>query len=135
MTYNCSSNLVLILMWSLASYKCHFMNLLKSWLFLFLFRQHMRDCILNQSQLFQDLLSYNLSLIKCSDFSTDEEIRVAASNYILCTVCFCILTIYDCIITMIENEFLALNIISYYSWKYCTWKQKCKCRLFVFIHR
>ncbi|XP_051886701.1 zinc finger C3H1 domain-containing protein-like isoform X2 [Pristis pectinata] len=44
--------------------------------------QHMRDCILNQSQLFQDLLSYNLSLIKCSDFSTDEEIRVAAENYV-----------------------------------------------------
>ncbi|XP_067906526.1 zinc finger C3H1 domain-containing protein isoform X2 [Heterodontus francisci] len=44
--------------------------------------QHMRDCILNQCQLFQDLLSYNLSLIKCSDFSTDEEIRVAAENYV-----------------------------------------------------
>ncbi|XP_078424042.1 zinc finger C3H1 domain-containing protein isoform X1 [Cetorhinus maximus] len=44
--------------------------------------QHMRDCILNQCQLFQDLLSYNLSLIKCSDFSTDEEIRVAAENYL-----------------------------------------------------
>ncbi|XP_032894069.1 zinc finger C3H1 domain-containing protein isoform X2 [Amblyraja radiata] len=44
--------------------------------------QHMRDCILNQSQLFQDLLSYNLSLIKCSDFSTDEEIRVAAKNHV-----------------------------------------------------
>ncbi|XP_062913789.1 zinc finger C3H1 domain-containing protein [Mobula hypostoma] len=44
--------------------------------------QHMRDCILNQSQLFQDLLSYNLSLIKCSAFSTDEEIRVAAENYV-----------------------------------------------------
>uniref|UniRef100_UPI00398EBB42 zinc finger C3H1 domain-containing protein-like isoform X2 n=1 Tax=Pristiophorus japonicus TaxID=55135 RepID=UPI00398EBB42 len=44
--------------------------------------QHMRDCILNQCQLFQDLLSYNLSLIKCSDFSTDEEIRVSAENYV-----------------------------------------------------
>ncbi|XP_059508466.1 zinc finger C3H1 domain-containing protein isoform X2 [Stegostoma tigrinum] len=44
--------------------------------------QHMRDCILNQGQLFQDLLSYNLALIKCSDFSTDEEIRVAAENYV-----------------------------------------------------
>ncbi|XP_069760161.1 zinc finger C3H1 domain-containing protein-like isoform X2 [Narcine bancroftii] len=44
--------------------------------------QHMRDCILNQSQLFQDILSYNLPLIKCSDFSTDEEIRVAAEHYV-----------------------------------------------------
>ncbi|GCB70448.1 hypothetical protein scyTo_0008580 [Scyliorhinus torazame] len=44
--------------------------------------QHIRDCILNQCQLFQDLLSYNLSLIKCSDFSTDDEIRVAAENYV-----------------------------------------------------
>uniref|UniRef100_H2ZZS1 Zinc finger C3H1-type containing n=1 Tax=Latimeria chalumnae TaxID=7897 RepID=H2ZZS1_LATCH len=44
--------------------------------------QHMRDCTLSRNQLFQDILSYNLPLIGCSESSTDEEIRLAAEKYV-----------------------------------------------------
>uniref|UniRef100_A0A4W3JYY4 Zinc finger C3H1-type containing n=1 Tax=Callorhinchus milii TaxID=7868 RepID=A0A4W3JYY4_CALMI len=44
--------------------------------------QHMRDCTLSRNQLFQDLLSYDLSLVGCTDSSTDEKIRIAAENYV-----------------------------------------------------
>uniref|UniRef100_A0A7M4EI30 Zinc finger C3H1-type containing n=1 Tax=Crocodylus porosus TaxID=8502 RepID=A0A7M4EI30_CROPO len=39
--------------------------------------QHMKDCTLSRKQLFQDILSYNLDLIGCSEKSTDEEISTA----------------------------------------------------------
>uniref|UniRef100_A0A803XPV8 Zinc finger C3H1-type containing n=1 Tax=Meleagris gallopavo TaxID=9103 RepID=A0A803XPV8_MELGA len=39
--------------------------------------QHMKDCTLSRKQLFQDILSYNLELIGCSEKSTDEEISTA----------------------------------------------------------
>lgn len=45
---------------------------------LFYFRQHTQDYTLSRKQLFQDVLSYNLSLIGCSEGSTDEEIAAAA---------------------------------------------------------
>ncbi|OCT88926.1 zinc finger C3H1 domain-containing protein [Xenopus laevis] len=44
--------------------------------------QHMRDCTLSRKQLFQDILSYNLDLIGCSEKSTDEEIEVASEKYV-----------------------------------------------------
>ncbi|KAM9313081.1 zinc finger C3H1 domain-containing protein [Gastrophryne carolinensis] len=44
--------------------------------------QHMRDCTLSRKQLFQDILSYNLDLIGCSEKSTDEEIVAATEKYV-----------------------------------------------------
>ncbi|KAG9490291.1 hypothetical protein GDO78_005923 [Eleutherodactylus coqui] len=44
--------------------------------------QHMRDCTLSRKQLFQDILSYNLDLIGCSEKSTDDEIKAAAEKYV-----------------------------------------------------
>ncbi|XP_056430091.1 zinc finger C3H1 domain-containing protein isoform X2 [Hyla sarda] len=44
--------------------------------------QHMRDCTLSRKQLFQDILSYNLDLIGCSENSTEEEIIAAAEKYV-----------------------------------------------------
>ncbi|ELW67962.1 Zinc finger C3H1 domain-containing protein [Tupaia chinensis] len=44
--------------------------------------QHTQDYTLNRKQLFQDILSYNLSLIGCSETSTDEEIAAAAEKYV-----------------------------------------------------
>lgn len=44
----------------------------------FCFRQHTQDYTLSRKQLFQDILSYNLSLIGCSETSTDDEIAAAA---------------------------------------------------------
>uniref|UniRef100_A0A4X2KHN1 Zinc finger C3H1-type containing n=1 Tax=Vombatus ursinus TaxID=29139 RepID=A0A4X2KHN1_VOMUR len=43
--------------------------------------QHMQDCTFTRKQLFQDILSYNLSLIGCSEKSTEEEITVATGFY------------------------------------------------------
>nr|XP_033490831.1 zinc finger C3H1 domain-containing protein-like isoform X2 [Epinephelus lanceolatus] len=43
--------------------------------------QHMRNCTLTGNQLFQDILSYNLSLIGCSETSSDEDISVATEKY------------------------------------------------------
>lgn len=40
-------------------------------------RQHMRNCTLSGNQLFQDILSYDLSLIGCSDGSSDEDVCAA----------------------------------------------------------
>ncbi|KAJ4919017.1 hypothetical protein JOQ06_021253 [Pogonophryne albipinna] len=37
--------------------------------------QHMRDCTLTGNQLLQDFLSYNLSLIGCSETSSDKDIK------------------------------------------------------------
>ncbi|XP_028843064.1 zinc finger C3H1 domain-containing protein isoform X2 [Denticeps clupeoides] len=44
--------------------------------------QHMRNCTFTGSQLFQDILSYNLSLIGCSESSTTEKISFATEKYI-----------------------------------------------------
>ncbi|KAG8439685.1 hypothetical protein GDO86_005747 [Hymenochirus boettgeri] len=44
--------------------------------------QHMRDCTLSRKQLFQDILSYNLDLIGCSEKSTDEAVDLATEKYI-----------------------------------------------------
>ncbi|XP_059582074.1 zinc finger C3H1 domain-containing protein isoform X3 [Alligator mississippiensis] len=44
--------------------------------------QHMKDCTLSRKQLFQDILSYNLDLIGCSEKSTDEEISTATEKYV-----------------------------------------------------
>ncbi|XP_039988111.1 zinc finger C3H1 domain-containing protein-like isoform X2 [Xiphias gladius] len=44
--------------------------------------QHMRNCTLTGNQLFQDILSYNLSLISCSESSSDEDVSVATEKYI-----------------------------------------------------
>ncbi|XP_015261207.1 PREDICTED: zinc finger C3H1 domain-containing protein isoform X2 [Gekko japonicus] len=44
--------------------------------------QHMKDCTLSRRQLFEDILSYNLALIGCSEKSTDEEISTAAEKYV-----------------------------------------------------
>ncbi|NXA33685.1 ZC3H1 protein, partial [Eudromia elegans] len=44
--------------------------------------QHMKDCTLNRKQLFQDILSYNLELIGCSERSTDDEISTATEKYV-----------------------------------------------------
>ncbi|XP_014826514.1 PREDICTED: zinc finger C3H1 domain-containing protein isoform X3 [Poecilia mexicana] len=43
--------------------------------------QHMRNCTLSGNQLFQDILSYNLTLIGCSESSSDEEVRAATESY------------------------------------------------------
>ncbi|KAG5830577.1 hypothetical protein ANANG_G00312180 [Anguilla anguilla] len=43
--------------------------------------QHMRNCTLNGKQLFQDILSYSLPLIGCSESSTDQEVSVATEKY------------------------------------------------------
>ncbi|XP_033018945.1 zinc finger C3H1 domain-containing protein isoform X1 [Lacerta agilis] len=44
--------------------------------------QHMKDCTLSRRQLFEDVLSYNLALIGCSEKSTDEEISTATEKYV-----------------------------------------------------
>ncbi|XP_029420110.1 zinc finger C3H1 domain-containing protein isoform X2 [Nannospalax galili] len=44
--------------------------------------QHAQDYTLSRKQLFQDILSYNLSLIGCSETSTEEEIASAAEKYV-----------------------------------------------------
>ncbi|XP_018413563.1 PREDICTED: zinc finger C3H1 domain-containing protein [Nanorana parkeri] len=44
--------------------------------------QHMRDCTLSRKQLFQDILSYDLDLIGCSQKSNDEEIMAATEKYV-----------------------------------------------------
>ncbi|XP_026095225.1 zinc finger C3H1 domain-containing protein [Carassius auratus] len=43
--------------------------------------QHMRDCTLTESQLFQDVLSYSLPLIGCSDSSSSADISSATEKY------------------------------------------------------
>ncbi|XP_070763374.1 zinc finger C3H1 domain-containing protein-like [Enoplosus armatus] len=43
--------------------------------------QHMRNCTLTGNQLFQDILSYNLPLIGCSESSSDEDVSVATEKY------------------------------------------------------
>ncbi|XP_029991411.1 zinc finger C3H1 domain-containing protein isoform X4 [Sphaeramia orbicularis] len=44
--------------------------------------QHMRNCTLTGNQLFQDILSYNLPLISCSESSSDGDISAATEKYI-----------------------------------------------------
>ncbi|XP_054633204.1 zinc finger C3H1 domain-containing protein-like isoform X2 [Dunckerocampus dactyliophorus] len=44
--------------------------------------QHMRSCTLTGSLLFQDVLSYNLSLIGCSESSTDSQVSAATEKYL-----------------------------------------------------
>ncbi|KAG7276739.1 hypothetical protein CRUP_030356 [Coryphaenoides rupestris] len=44
--------------------------------------QHMRNCVLSGTQLFQDIVSYNLPLIGCSESSSDEDVRVCTEKYI-----------------------------------------------------
>ncbi|XP_067090888.1 zinc finger C3H1 domain-containing protein-like isoform X1 [Osmerus mordax] len=44
--------------------------------------QHMRNCTFSGNQLFQDILSYNLPLIGCSDSSNNDEICAATEKYI-----------------------------------------------------
>ncbi|XP_053111057.1 zinc finger C3H1 domain-containing protein isoform X2 [Hemicordylus capensis] len=44
--------------------------------------QHMKDCSLSRRQLFEDVLSYNLALIGCSEKNTDEEISAATEKYV-----------------------------------------------------
>ncbi|XP_062856293.1 zinc finger C3H1 domain-containing protein [Trichomycterus rosablanca] len=44
--------------------------------------QHMRNCTLNGNQLFQDILSYSLPLIGCSEDSSTNEIIQATERYI-----------------------------------------------------
>ncbi|XP_048356158.1 zinc finger C3H1 domain-containing protein isoform X1 [Sphaerodactylus townsendi] len=44
--------------------------------------QHMKDCTLSRRQLFEDILSYDLALIGCSETSSDEEISTATEKYI-----------------------------------------------------
>ncbi|XP_058253115.1 zinc finger C3H1 domain-containing protein isoform X1 [Hemibagrus wyckioides] len=44
--------------------------------------QHMRNCTLNGNQLFQDILSYSLPLIGCSDESSTNDITRATEKYI-----------------------------------------------------
>ncbi|XP_017297244.1 zinc finger C3H1 domain-containing protein isoform X3 [Kryptolebias marmoratus] len=43
--------------------------------------QHMRNCTLSGNQLFQDILSYNLLLIGCSEGSLDQEVGAATESY------------------------------------------------------
>ncbi|KAG7217678.1 hypothetical protein INR49_021247 [Caranx melampygus] len=43
--------------------------------------QHMRNCTLTGNQLFQDILSYNLSLIGCSESSSSDDISSATEKY------------------------------------------------------
>ncbi|KAG9272105.1 zinc finger C3H1 domain-containing protein isoform X1 [Astyanax mexicanus] len=44
--------------------------------------QHMRNCTLNGNQLFQDILSYSLPLIGCTEESSTNEISRATEKYI-----------------------------------------------------
>uniref|UniRef100_A0A3B3DNC9 Zinc finger C3H1-type containing n=1 Tax=Oryzias melastigma TaxID=30732 RepID=A0A3B3DNC9_ORYME len=44
--------------------------------------QHMRNCTMSRDQLYQDILSYNLSLIGCSESSSDQEIGDATESYL-----------------------------------------------------
>ncbi|XP_028285885.1 zinc finger C3H1 domain-containing protein [Parambassis ranga] len=44
--------------------------------------QHMRNYTLTGNQLFEDILSYNLSLIGCSQSSSDEDISTATERYV-----------------------------------------------------
>ncbi|KAK0137109.1 Zinc finger C3H1 domain-containing protein [Merluccius polli] len=44
--------------------------------------QHMRNCMLSGNQLFQDILSYHLPLIGCSESSSNEDVRVSTEKYI-----------------------------------------------------
>ncbi|XP_026883389.2 zinc finger C3H1 domain-containing protein, partial [Electrophorus electricus] len=44
--------------------------------------QHMRNCTLNGNQLFQDILSYSLPLIGCSEENSTSEICRATEKYI-----------------------------------------------------
>ncbi|KAF5892701.1 zinc finger C3H1 domain-containing protein, partial [Clarias magur] len=44
--------------------------------------QHMRNCTLNGNQLFQDVLSYSLPLIGCSDESSTNDIIRSTERYI-----------------------------------------------------
>ncbi|XP_061631136.1 zinc finger C3H1 domain-containing protein isoform X2 [Phyllopteryx taeniolatus] len=44
--------------------------------------QHVRSCTLAGNLLFQDVLSYNLSLIGCSDSSSDSQVGAAAEKYV-----------------------------------------------------
>ncbi|XP_053538287.1 zinc finger C3H1 domain-containing protein isoform X2 [Ictalurus punctatus] len=44
--------------------------------------QHMRNCTLNGNQLFQDILSYSLPLIGCSEESSTSDITRATEKYI-----------------------------------------------------
>uniref|UniRef100_A0A673WVR4 Zinc finger C3H1-type containing n=1 Tax=Salmo trutta TaxID=8032 RepID=A0A673WVR4_SALTR len=44
--------------------------------------QHMRNCTFSGNQLFQDILSYNLALIGCSESSTTDDISVATEKYL-----------------------------------------------------
>ncbi|KAJ8002748.1 hypothetical protein DPEC_G00162170 [Dallia pectoralis] len=44
--------------------------------------QHMRNCTFSGNQLFQDILSYNLALIGCSETSSTDDISVATEKYI-----------------------------------------------------
>ncbi|XP_069384497.1 zinc finger C3H1 domain-containing protein-like [Paralichthys olivaceus] len=44
--------------------------------------QHMRNCSLTANQLFQDILSYSLSLIGCSESSSDDNVGIATEKYI-----------------------------------------------------
>ncbi|XP_013882225.1 zinc finger C3H1 domain-containing protein [Austrofundulus limnaeus] len=43
--------------------------------------QHMRNCTLSGNQLFQDILSYNLLLIGCSEARSDQEVGTATESY------------------------------------------------------
>ncbi|KAM7415223.1 hypothetical protein PAMA_019848 [Pampus argenteus] len=43
--------------------------------------QHMRNCTLTGNKMFQDILSYNLSLIGCSESSSDEDVNAATEKY------------------------------------------------------
>ncbi|XP_036963341.1 zinc finger C3H1 domain-containing protein-like isoform X1 [Acanthopagrus latus] len=43
--------------------------------------QHMRNCTLTGNQLFQDILSYSLPLIGCSESSSDDDVSVATEKY------------------------------------------------------
>lgn len=40
----------------------------------------MRNCTLSGNQLFQDILSYNLLLIGCSESSLDQEVSTATGS-------------------------------------------------------
>ncbi|KAM9816489.1 zinc finger C3H1 domain-containing protein-like isoform X4 [Syngnathus typhle] len=44
--------------------------------------QHVRSCLLTGSLLFQDVLSYNLSLIGCSNNSSDSQVGAATGKYL-----------------------------------------------------
>lgn len=54
-------------------------------------RQHMRNCTLTANQLFQDILSYSLPLIGCSESSSDEDIGAATGlteHLLSALICF-----------------------------------------------